>query len=154
MKKVTQHTAKEPIILGTQEFQAKYTIVPKLRNLWDYHAKVMDGCELDSMLLVNKITTPQYNTLGRFAAILHRAGYATIKSVDLSSPGGQIDQSRAADKKSKQMMRLVKMMTYLDNNAGKRERLNVINMIILDTPIKDINHLNKMVVALDEYFSS
>lgn len=122
--------------------------------MWDYHAQVMDGCELDSMLLNNIITTPQYNTLGRFAAILHRAGYATIKSVDLSSPGGQIDQSRAADKKSKQMMRLVKLMTYLDDNAGRQARLVVINMIILDTPIKDIKHLNKMVISLDGYFSS
>ncbi len=113
----------------------------------------MDGCELDSMLLINMITTPQYNTLGRFAAILHRSGYATIKGVDLSSPGGQVDQSRAADKKSRQMMRLVKMMTYLDDNAGRQARRVVINMIILDTPIKDINYLNKMVKALDEYFS-
>jgi len=145
---------KEPIILGTQEFQTKYTIVPKLRDLWNYHAQVMDGCELDSMLLSNTISTTDYNTLGRFAAILHRAGYATIKSVDLSSAGGQIDQSRAADKKSKQMMRLVKMMNYLDDNAGKVARLNVINMIILDVPIQNMKHLTRMVYVLDEYFSS
>ncbi len=135
------------------EFQKKYTIVPKLRNLWDYHAKVMDGCELDSMLTTKKINITQHNTLERFAAILYRAGYGKISSVNLMSSGGQSDHSYAADKKSKKIMRLVKMMDYLDRNIGRSPRNDVINMIIMDTPINDIKNVTKMVNALDDYFT-
>ncbi len=151
-KKNTPPTRKA-IYLGTPELQNRYTIVPKLRNLWEYHAKVIDGCELDSMLIEGKINHSQHNTLERFSAILHRAGYAKIGSVDLSNASVKLDPSYVADKKSKAMMRIVKMMNYIEKEAGRVPRLSVINMIVTDTPIQDIKHLHKVVNALENYFS-
>ena len=153
MARYTRHNQKEAIILGTPELQAKHTIVPKLRNMWDYHAKVIDGCELDKLLMEGKINPSAHNTLDRFAAILHRSGFLKSHSIDWANPGGQIDPSLSAAKKSQSVLKMVKIMEYLDRKAGRQARMSVVNMIILDQH-SDLIHVNAVVSALDDYFSS
>jgi hypothetical protein len=154
MKKNIQLTQKqkETVVLGTPEFQTKYTIVPKLRNLWDYHAKVIDGSELDRLLIEEIVTPSQHNTLERFAAILNRAGYARYSSIDLSG-SGHFDPSHAAEKKSKSMLRIVKILEYVDKKAGKKARMDMVNMLTVDSKVQSTDHIKSVVNALEIYFS-
>ena len=67
---------------GTKELARHFTIVPKLSDPTTFTGKVMDGSEIDTLLLHDVITTMQHSTLCTLAKRLHGFGFVGLKSPD------------------------------------------------------------------------
>lgn len=143
---------KEAIDFGTPERQSKATIVPCLYSRsYDYHARVMDGTEIDRMLMRGGITPNEHNTLERFSEELRRAGYLSIRSIDLSDPIQSSDPSHLADRKAGKLVRVVMLIRAIDQAVSRKERDALIDLCLMDREVK-IPSLFKAVRAIDNFF--
>ena len=153
-KKRNSHEAAD---FGTPEMARHFTIVPKLSDPTTFTGKVMDGTEIDLLLMNDTITTMQHATLSTLAKRLHGFGFVGLKSPDYSSRIFA-DATAVSDKKADTIRGAVSLFAKLDAHPhiGKYRRKKLVNLVLADVPWgklrNQIEELHSVVRALDDIF--
>ena len=143
--------------MGTPELARKFTVVPKLSSPTETSMKVLDGNEIDRLLLHDLITPAQHGTLNNLARRLHSFGFIGLKSPDYASRI-HADAELVADKKAETIRGAVSLIKKMDGHPsigrGRREKL--VNMVVHDAPWGKLRHqvedLHHCIRALDDIF--
>jgi hypothetical protein len=137
---------------GTSEMSRQFTIVPKLSDPTTLTGKVMDGDEVDRMLLRDEINPMQYATLCTLAERLHGYGFIGIKSPDYSSPVFS-DATEVSARKADTIRGAVSLIAKMDRHAsiGRHNRKRVINLVCVRAPWVG-SGLDAVIMALDDIF--
>lgn len=149
---------KEPIQAmdaGSPMMGRRFTVVPKLVSLNETAMKVLDGDEVDKLLLVDAITTVQHATLRTLQKKLLAFGFATLRSPDYSSPI-HADATAVADKKANTIRGAVHLFSRMDKHPhiGKHRRKKLVSLVMEDAPWGKLRHqmeeLHAIIRALEE----
>lgn len=144
---------------GTKELSRHFRIVPKLTDPSTMAGRVMDGDEVDRLLLIDAIDTMQHATLRTLQKRLHGFGFVGMRSPDYSSPI-HADATAVGDKKAETIRGAVHLFERLDKHPhiGMHRRKKVVNLVIQDAPWGDKRHqyeeLHHVIRALDDIFIS
>lgn len=124
---------RDAIDFGTPEMARRFTIVPRLSSPTTMTGKVIDGDEIDRMLLRDEIKPAQHGTLTMLAKRLHSYGYVALKSPDYSSRI-HADAEAVADKKSEIIRGAVNLIKKMDDHPaiGKYRRMKLISLVLED----------------------
>lgn len=143
-----------PADMGTPELARRLTVVPKLVNPTTYAGKVIDGSEIDRLLMADAITPAQHATLGLLAKKLHGYGFYALKSPDYASRV-HADATAVAEKKAESLRGAVHLIEKMDRHKdiGRYRRKKLINLVLLDAPYEEVEELQTAVFALDNLFS-
>lgn len=145
------------IDFGTPQMARHFTIVPKLSDPTTLAGKVMDGSEIDRLLLVDAIDPAQHATLSMLAKRLHGYGFMGMKSPDYSSPI-HADATAVADKKAESLRGAVHLISKMDKHPhiGAFRRKKLVNLVLQEAPWGKLRHqieeLHSCVRALDDIF--
>jgi hypothetical protein len=140
---------------GTPEMGRQFRIVPKLTDNTTMAGRVLDGDEVDKLLLVDAITTVQHATLRTLQKKLLAFGFATLRSPDYSSPI-HADATAVADKKANTIRGAVHLFSRMDKHPhiGKHRRKKLVNLVMEDAPWGKLRHqmeeLHAIIRALEE----
>lgn len=137
---------------GTPEMARHFNIVPRLSSPTTTTMKVLDGNEIDRLLLVDAINPSQHATLTTLANKLLACGFSALRSPDYSSPIFS-DPSVVADKKANTIRGAVSIIKRMDNHSliGKYRRKQTVNLVIQDAPWKgQMEELHAIIRALEE----
>lgn len=136
---------------GTPELARRFTVVPKLtRGLYGYNGKVVDGSEIDRLLLRDWITVNQHATLEGLLRRLHKASFVGVKSPTYDSPV-QADPATVGDRRAHALRSMVKIFRRLDDKAGAEKRKALVDLVLLDVPWNgDKASLQEAVKHLDD----
>lgn len=126
---------------GTPEMGRQFRIVPKLTDNTTMAGRVLDGDEVDKLLLVDAITTVQHATLRTLQKKLLAFGFATLRSPDYSSPIFS-DATAVADKKANTIRGAVHLFSRMDKHPhiGKHRRKKLVNLVMEDAPWGKLRH--------------
>lgn len=148
--------SKRVVDFGTAERQDHGTIVPALYrdgSSYDYHAKVMDATQIDRLLMDGKITPNQHNTLERFSEELRKAGFMSIRTIDLSDPIQSSDPAHIADRKAAKLVKIVLIFKELEKVLTHKERDLLVDMCLTDrSPEGFLPLIGKAVKVIDDFF--
>ena len=144
---------------GTKEMARHFTIVPKLTDPSTMAGRVLDGTEIDRLLMQEVIDTFQHATLQTLAKRLHGFGFVALKSPDYSSPI-HADATAVSDKKADMIRGAVHLIDKMDRHPdiGAFRRKKMINLVLQDAPWSkkllrhQIEELRACVRALDDIF--
>lgn len=142
---------------GTKEMARHFTIVPKLSDPTTFTGKVMDGTEIDTLLLNDVINTMQHATLSTLAKRLHGFGFVGLKSPDYSSRIFA-DATAVSEKKAETIRGAVSLFQKLDlhPHIGSHRRKKLVNLVLEDVPWGKLRHqmeeLHACISALDDVF--
>lgn len=145
------------IDMGTPEMARRFTIVPKLSDPTTLTGKVLDGSEVDRLLLVDAIDPAQHATLNMLAKRLHGYGFSGMKSPDYSSRV-HADATLVADKKAESLRGAVHLIDKMDKHPhiGAFRRKKLVNLVLQEAPWGSLRHqieeLQYCVRALDDIF--
>ena len=134
-----------------------FSIVPKLTDPTTLSMKVMDGSEIDTLLLHDVISTMQHATLSTLAKRLHGYGFVGLKSPDYTSPVFS-DQSIVSDNKAQTIRGAVHLFDKMDKHPhiGKFRRKKLVHLVLQDAPWGKFRHqveeLHAVINALDDIF--
>lgn len=151
-KRKTQIEAAD---FGTPQLARHFTVVPKLVDNNTRAGRVLDGTEVDAMLLHDLIDPAQHSTLTLFARKLQSYGFSGIKSPDYS---GRIhaDPTLVSERKAEALRGAVQMIEKLDRHPhiGKYRRKKLVNLVTEDAPWGKLRHqieeLHHCIRALDD----
>lgn len=131
-RKYQQHEAMD---MGTAQMAKHFTIVPKLTDPTTLAGRIMDGTEIDKLLLNDVIDTMQHATLQTLAKKLHGFGFVGLKSPDYSSPI-HADATAVSDKKANAIRGAVHLFDKMDKHPdiGMYRRKKLVNMALQDAP--------------------
>lgn len=146
------------IDMGTSEMARRFTIVPTYTSHTDRASRVMDGTEVDRMLLNDQLSINQHATLNLLARKMNSFGMGSIKSPDYS---GRIhsDATLIAEHKAQALRGAVHLIDKLDRHphVGKYRRKRLINLVMEDGKWGDLRHqleeLWACVSVLDDLFT-
>lgn len=142
---------------GTPEMARRFTMVPRLSDPTTTTMKVIDGTELDKLLMHDAITTTQHATLMTLEKRLHGYGFMGVKSPDYSSPI-HADAGAVSDKKAEKLRGAVHLVGKMDKHPhiGAHRRKKLVNLVLLDAPWGKLRHqieeLHHCIRALDDIF--
>ncbi len=147
-----------PMDTGTPAMHRKFSIVPKLSDATTMAMRVLDGSEIDRLLMVDAIDTVQHATLAMLAKRLQGYGYSSLRSPDYASRI-HADATAVAEKKAESLRGAVhligKMDAHIDIGAHRRKKL--INLVLQDVPWGKLRHqieeLHACIRALDDIFT-
>lgn len=124
---------------GTAELSQRKTVIPRLKggSGYNYNLHVVDGDEIDRLLLVGLIDVPGHSTLNSFKVMLHRSkmlGPATpsFEKRGTSAPGHISQQVAEA------LAGVQRVMMMLKKKRGG-DAANLIMNICLDAPHKEVS---------------
>jgi len=121
--------------------------------------KIMDGSEVDRMLMNDSITAAEHGTLMVLTRRLQKFGFMGLRSPAYDSPV-HADPELVADKKATVIRGAVSLIDRMDKHPaiGKARRQKLINLVLEDVPwgklrhqIEDVRHCIR---ALDDLFLS
>ena len=142
---------------GTPEMARHFSIVPKLSDPTTLTGKVMDGDEIDRLLMQDVISPAEHGTLRSFEKKLHGFGFVSLKSPDYSSPI-HADATAVADRKADTIRGAVHLFSKMDKHPdiGPHRRKKLVNMALMDAPWGKLRHqieeLHATVEALNDVF--
>lgn len=142
--------------MGTPEMARQFKIVPRLTDPSTMAGRVLDGTEIDKLLLSDAIDTFQHATLQTFAKRLHGFGFVGLKSPDYSSPISA-DATAVSDKKADTIRGAVHLFEKMDRHPdiGAYRRKRLINLVLQDAPWGDQkDELHAAIRALDFVFTA
>jgi hypothetical protein len=146
---------KGVIDMGTPELSRRFTVVPRLSDPTTLAGKILDGSEVDKLLLHDVITPAEHGTLGTLLKKLHAFGFIGLKS---PSYDGAIhaDPAQVSAKKAELMRGAVSLFARMDRHRfiGPVTRKRLINLALYDAPwTSPAVALKQAVRGLDEIFS-
>lgn len=139
---------------GTPEMARRFTMVPRLSDPTTTTMKVIDGTELDKLLMLDVITTTQHATMLTLEKRLHGYGFMGVKSPDYSSPI-HADAGAVSDKKAEKLRGAVHLVEKMDRHKdiGRHRRKKLVNLVLLDAPWgQKLDDLQVCIRALDDIF--
>lgn len=138
---------------GTIEMSRRFTIVPKLAGPNTLTMKVMDGDEIDRMLLKDAINPMQHATLQTLGKRLHRYGMVGLRSPDYASPPSHLDPEQVSERKATLIRGAVKLISSMDDHQtiGRVNREALINLVLHGSPWGR-GDLHACILALDDIF--
>src|SRR6478609_8801608 len=147
-------TITEGMDAGSPQMARHFTIVPKLSSPTTTSMKVLDGSEIDELLLKDVINPAEHGTLNSLASKLLACGFSALRSPDYSSPIFS-DPSIVSDKKAQALRGAVHLIDKMDKHEkiGPHRRKKLINLVLQDVPwTGDKEELKACVFALDDVF--
>lgn len=142
---------------GTPELARHFKIVPKLSDPTTLTMKVMDGSEIDRLLMHDVIDPAQHSTLAMLAKRLHGYGFVGLKSPDYSSRIFA-DATAVAEKKAESLRGAVHLIDKMDKHPhiGSFRRKKLVNLVLQEAPWGKLRHqieeLHHCIRALDDIF--
>lgn len=145
------------IDMGTSEMARQFKIVPTYTSHTDRASRVMDGTEVDRMLLNDQLNINQHATLNLLARKMNSYGMGSIKSPDYA---GRImsDPQLVSERKAQALRGAVHLIDKLDKHphVGKFRRKKLINLVMEDGEWGHLRHqleeLWACVSVLDDIF--
>lgn len=141
---------------GTPQMARHFKIVPRLTDNVTRAMRVLDGTEIDAMLLRDEITTMQHSTLNLLAQKMHGYGFINLKSPDFSSRV-HADATVISDRKAEALRGAVKLFRKMDDHMGRHRRIKMINLVMMDKPWGRLRHqlddLHYSIRQLDDIFT-
>jgi len=146
-------TVREAMDPGTPEMARQFTCVPKMIDNNTKAIRVLDGTEIDKLLLEDLINITQHSTLNLFAQKLVSFGMLSLKSPSFE-PKVSADASIVSDKKAEALRGAVKLFRRLDETIGSYKRKKLVNLALQDAPWGSLRHqiedLHFCIRALDD----
>lgn len=144
----------QPLDMGTPQLQRRFTVVPKYSDPTTLTAKILDGSEVDRLLLKDAIDPVQHGTLNTLTKKMHAFGFIGLKS---PSYDGAIhaDPAQVSAKKAELMRGAVSLIDRMDRHPkiGRALRTRLINLALYDKPWgSDLVNLTEAVKGLDDLF--
>lgn len=144
----------QPIDMGTQELHRRFTVVPKYSDPTTLSGKVLDGNEVDKLLLHDQIDPVQHGTLNTLHKKMHAFGFIGLKSPSYDG-AVHADPAAVTAKKAELMRGAVSLMARMDRHPriGIHLRKRLVNLVLYDTPWGwDYDKLHDACRGLDDVF--
>ena len=152
-RKRKYETVREAMDPGTPAMARHFTCVPKMIDNNTRAMRVLDGTEIDKLLLDDVINITQHSTLNLFAQKLAGFGMLSLKSPSFEAKV-QADASIVSDKKAEALRGAVKLFKRLDDTIGPYKRKKLVNLALQDAPWGALRHqiedLHFCIRALDD----
>lgn len=152
-KRKYQQVAKDAMDAGSPMMARHFTIVPKLSSPTTMAMRVLNGSEIDKMLMDDAVTTVEHATLCTLAKKLRDFGYSDLRSPNYESPI-HADASGVGDKKADTIRGAVALIGKMDDAMGRFNRKKLINLALYDAPWgNNADALKTCIRAMDNIFN-
>jgi hypothetical protein len=157
-ERMPKKTNKPAADFGTPQLARHFTIVPKLSDPTTLTGKIMDGGEIDRLLLHDVISANQHGTLTMLAKRLYSYGFSGMRSPDYASPPTHLDPELVSAKKAEVIRGAVSLIKKMDNHPyiQQHRRMKLINLVLYDAAWGRLRHqiedLHACCQALDDIF--
>lgn len=152
-----KYSPKQGMDTGSPMLARKFTVVPKLASPTVLTMKILDGTEVDKMLMNDEITPTQHGTLNTLARRLREYGYDDLRSPNYEGVASS-DPELVAEKKAEKIRGAVALLDKMDKHhqIGRYRRKKLVNLALVDAPWGDkkaqVEDLKICIAALDDIF--
>lgn len=131
---------QKPRDIGTPELSRRRKVLPRTQAGagYNYDLYVVDGSEIDRLLLAGKIDTVQHSTLNSFTIKLHRANMLGPKAPALEKRSSS-DPAWVAGKAAEEMATITRIIRSLDREIGDGPRRAIVDLCMMDKPPQGID---------------
>src|SRR6478736_2700458 len=119
---------------GTPQMARHFTVVPKLVSPTETTMKVLDGGEIDRLLLHDVINPNHHGTLSMLAKRLYAYGFSGMRSPDYASPPTHLDPELVSAKKAETIRGAVALIKKMDGHPHiqRHRRVKLVNLVLYD----------------------
>lgn len=146
---------RQPLDLGTPELHKHRKALPEMASDGPYfRLRIMDGCEMDRLLMAERISADEYCTLERLASDLFRACLTGLRAQSYEPHVSGGDNQNLSESAATKRVRVNEIICHLDSEVGERIRKLVVGVAGDEVEIKPSNDpsLHRGIEALFGYY--